>query len=365
MKKLSHLLMLAAAAAFIFTACEGPMGPEGPTGPIGPTGATGAVGPQGPQGEAGTAGCIICHDNSQNIVAKSLQYEHSTHAMNHNAAYGNRVFGTVFPAGDCAKCHVSQGFLEYQATGTIVNAPYDEPQQPNCYTCHEIHSTFTGDDWALTFADAHVLELDGTTFDKGSANQCANCHQARGVSPMPEVGGANVNITSDRWGTHHGPVANVLIGSGLYEVTGTVSYPTVAAHYNVADGCVGCHMATPYGDLGGGHTMNMKYDVHGSETLLTAGCTGCHTDPVTMTTALQTEVNAKLVTLQALLLDAGIYDDGNGRNKKGEFTADVAGAYLNWQTISEDRSKGVHNPSYVNALLDNSIEAVNAFLATK
>jgi hypothetical protein len=84
-----------------------------------------------------------------------------------------------------------------------------------------------------------------------------------------------------------------------------------------------------------------------------------------MTTALQTEVNAKLVTLQALLLDAGIYDDGNGRNKKGEFTADVAGAYLNWQTISEDRSKGVHNPSYVNALLDNSIEAVNAFLATK
>lgn len=359
MKKLSHLLMLAAAAAFIFTACEGPMGPEGPTGPVGPTGATGAVGPQGPQGEAGTAGCIICHDNSQSIVAKSLQYEHSGHGMYHNAAYTNR--------NGCTECHSSQGFLEFHSTGAT-SAPYAEVQQPNCYTCHDVHATFTEDDWALTYADAVTLLLDGSTFDKGSGNQCANCHQARAVNPMPVAGGADVTIGS-RYGTHHGPIANVLLGEGLYEIAGDASYPTMAAHYNVADGCVGCHMATPtYGDLAGGHTMTLKYDRHGTDTWLLAGCTGCHSDTEALATAcdnLQDDVEAKLGELESLLTDIGIYNPATGLNNTGTYTADVAGAFLNWQTLSEEGSYGIHNPAYVNALLDNTIAAMELVTPAK
>lgn len=38
----------------------------------------------------------------------------------------------------------------------------------------------------------------------------------------------------------------------------------------------------------------------------------------------------------------------------------LAQAFFNWIGLEEDRSLGVHNPSYVKALLKNSIEAVEA-----
>ncbi|MFN2128274.1 MAG: hypothetical protein ACK2TU_10490 [Anaerolineales bacterium] len=38
----------------------------------------------------------------------------------------------------------------------------------------------------------------------------------------------------------------------------------------------------------------------------------------------------------------------------------LAEAYYNWIGIEEDRSEGVHNPNYVEALLENSIEALEA-----
>lgn len=352
MKKLSHLLIVAAAAAFIFTACEGPMGPDGPIGPAGPTGATGATGSVGPKGDAGTAGCIICHDNSQSIVAKSHQYAYSGHAMNHNAAYTNR--------NGCTECHSSQGFLDFIATGATL-APYAEVQQPNCYTCHEIHSTFTDDDWTLTSADAHALQLDGANFDKGSGNQCANCHQARPISPMPVPGGADITIGA-RYGAHHGPVANVLIGSGLYKIAGAATYPTMAGHYTVPDGCVGCHMATPtYGDQAGGHTMTMKYDEHNNDKWLLAGCIMCHSDQNALATAcnnLQDNIKGKLDELETLLTTIGIYNPTTGLNNAGTYPADVAGAFINWQILSEEGSYGIHNPGYVKALLNNSIAAM-------
>ena len=37
-----------------------------------------------------------------------------------------------------------------------------------------------------------------------------------------------------------------------------------------------------------------------------------------------------------------------------------AQAFYNWIGLTEDRSLGVHNPRYVEALLSNSIEALSA-----
>ncbi len=357
MKNLIRIFSLLLLAGFVF-ACEGPMGPAGLDG------TDGVDGTNGTNGVDGTAKCSVCHNNSATIVSAQLQYEHSTHAMNDNAAYGNRPA----PANDCARCHVSQGFLDFMPDGafnTAFNATmqYQNPQQPNCYTCHSIHKNFDATDWNLTFAAAKPLLNGGATYDKGKSNLCANCHQARAVSPMPVVGGGDITLTSDRWGTHHGPTANVLSGKGLYDITGTTPIPTSNTHFTgAANGCVTCHMANAYGDLGGGHTMSMEYDVHGTETLNTEGCLTCHSaaEAKTYTTTLQTSIAAKLATLQGLLETKGIYDPANGRNKKATFTADVAGAYLMWQTLSEDRSLGVHNPKYVKAVLDNAIEKMSA-----
>jgi len=340
----------------IIVACEGPMGPAGEDG------LDGTNGTNGTNGVDGTAKCSTCHNNSAVIVAKQLQYENSTHAMNDNAAYANRVA----PANDCSKCHTSQGFLDFQEDGAFDVAfsstmQYEDPQQPNCYTCHETHKNFDATDWDLTYNGTHNLLLDNTAFNKGDANLCSKCHQARAVSPMPVVGGADVVLTSDRWGTHHGPVANMIKGSGLYAKPGSVAYPTSAAHYAM-DACVTCHMANAYGSLGGGHTMNMEYDVHGTATLNLEGCVSCHADLTALKlkiTTLQSDVSAKLATLEGLLITANIYNAATGLNKTGTFTADVTGAYLNYQSILEDRSLGVHNPAYIKALLDNSIQALS------
>jgi hypothetical protein len=39
-------------------------------------------------------------------------------------------------------------------------------------------------------------------------------------------------------------------------------------------------------------------------------------------------------------------------------TADEAGAMLNYQSVLEDKSMGVHNPPYIIALLTNTIESL-------
>ena len=368
MRKLSHLLLMIAAVAFVLVSCEGPMGPEGPEGPKGDKGDQGEQGIQGIQGDAGedaATTCTQCHDNSTSISLASFQYNMSGHAMAEITNYGNRTYGTVYPAGDCAQCHVSQGFKEFYETGTIVGAPYTNPQNTNCYTCHEIHETFTEDDWALTHAGSLAL-MQGGTFDKGDGNLCARCHQSRTVSPMPAVGGAGVNITSDTWGGHHSPNANVVAAGGLYEVAGTTFYPTVLAHY-AGNSCVTCHMAPANGNDAGGHTWSMEYDYHGTETFNFNACSTCHGDKTATLAAmdaLQTEIATKLETLRVLLDDdaINIYNPDNGRNFTGSFSDDVAGAYLNWQLILEDKSMGMHNPSYVRAVLDNTIAAMDAIV---
>ncbi len=362
MKKLSYLLLVLAAVMFAFASCEGPEGPAGATGPTGPQG---EVGPQGDIGEDGTTTCVQCHDNSTDISLASFQYEMSGHAMAEITNYGNRTYGTIYPAGNCAQCHVSQGFLEFFETGDVAGAPFVNPQNTNCYTCHEIHETFTAADYNLTYGGSFAL-MNGGTFDKGSGNLCAKCHQSIAVSPMPVVGGTGVDIGSNRWGGHHSPNANIVAADGLYEIAGSTAYPTSMAHY-AGDACVTCHMTPANGNDAGGHTWSMEYDYHGDETFNFNGCVACLADKtgqLTKMDVLMTEVEADLETLRVLLDDdaVNIYDPAIERNMTGTFTDDVAGAYLNWQLILEDKSMGMHNPAYVRAILANSIEAMDAIV---
>ncbi len=335
----------------VLYSCEGPAGKDGVNGQDGIDGAT------------GTAQCQVCHNKDQDMAIKVDQYNASFHANGENAAYANRT--------GCTKCHTSQGFVDFATTGTPA-ASYTNPLQQNCYTCHQVHKTYTTADWTLTTSTAVVLEhhtgTDATkyTYNKGNSNLCANCHQGRTLSPaLPAVGGADVNLANNRWGTHHGPMANVLIGNGGYEVTGSVSYST-NVHASITTGCVNCHMATPYGTMAGGHNLGMVFDQHGTELLNITGCSPCHANGTTAeqsalrlkVTNFQATTQTLLNTLEAKLITAGIYDAATGLNKLGTFSANVAGAYINYQTVKEDKSLGVHNPQYTKALLQNAIDAL-------
>jgi len=405
MKNLIKLFSLLTLAGFMLASCEGPIGPAGAAGA---NGADGADGADGQDGQDANESCTLCHKNDQDLTAKMAQWAVSTHATGGNAERNGY---------DCAPCHTSQGFLEVNAAGgfaqiglPLAAGTIANPNQQNCYTCHDIHSTYTDVDWALTKTAATVgsHSIDGvtpTTVDLGTANMCTGCHQGRALTmedenEVPQLVILDITdnvteITADsyRWGLHHGPQYNVVVGEGLYEF-GT-GYPAGENHLldanfgNLTNACVSCHMGEAYGVQAGGHTMNVGYEYHGSLLPnLPASCETCHVpdgglDLGDVLADVQIEMAGLLDQLRVALETAGVKkpdvaDDpltpkdetaiynyimytGSGATQVIlPQTEMMLAAFTNFQVLTEDRSLGFHNPAYTRAILTNTIAAVNA-----
>jgi hypothetical protein len=342
-KNLLQLLPLAVATLlFITVSCT----KEGPQGPPGEDGVDGAD---------GNATCGQCHDFSETIKAKMVQWEASLH----------RTGGTFERNGtSCAPCHVSKGFREVLETGLQATAEaISNPTPVNCYTCHNIHQTYESADWALASTAPVTHWQGGTVYDGGgNGNLCANCHQSRVTDPFPDAGnpGGNFEITSFRFGPHHGPQSNLLLGVGGYGVAARASHP----HFNADNGsCIGCHMAEPFGSQAGGHNMAVVYDYHGGDHLLVEGCLACHTDEDQLlenTEEFYAEIEADMAELWQMLVDAGVGDPDNATYAvTGTHTNAAAGAFYNFKYIEEDKSKGLHNPTYTRNMIDAAKSALS------
>jgi hypothetical protein len=334
--------------------CEGEDGTAGPIGPIGPQG------PAGPQGE-GTQNCVTCHGSSQLISAKQFQWEHSVHAIG-----GHYDRNTTA----CAGCHTSQGFLERIETDApfgATAATIEDPLPPNCYTCHQIHSTYTEADWAFTQEDPVTLWVGGQTLDFGKANLCISCHQSRNYTPAlpdPLAGGGTVNIQTTRYGPHYGPQGEMLPGINGYELAGPSVYEnsahTLLLANNTANACIVCHMGPAQAAASGGHTFRVITEGEDGN-INTAACISCHpvaADLTALTDDRQAQIEAKLYELEELLVARGLYNATTEQNVKGDFEGHEAGALFNYKFVKEDRSRGVHNFKYSMALLTNSIAAM-------
>jgi hypothetical protein len=358
MRRRVPVLATAAMLAFALAGCEGPTGPAGPAGTAGAAGPAGPAGPQGPAGPAGqdaNQNCTQCHVNDTRLFARELQYKNSVHYT------GGDFERSTAP---CAACHTHEGFIERIASGAQTAGPIDQPSPPNCRTCHQIHTTYTDADFAFTAtAPVDLWYAPGQSVDFGKGNLCAQCHQARPVDPLPAIGGADVAVTSTRYGTHHSPVAEVMGGVGLFDFSGNVAGGPFR-HGESDVGCPTCHMAMPFGAQAGGHTMAMTYDYHGSEEDNVAGCmsAGCHSAGSVVDFDKfgdQTEVQSRLDALATLLRAKGIMAAAPSTSSvAGTWPANVAAAFVNWQTINEDKSLGIHNPPYVLGILQASIDAM-------
>ena len=356
--------VLLAAAVFLLplvTACEGPQGVVGPTGTTGVAGPQGPTGPVGPAGQDTNENCTQCHADNVTLFAKQVQYEQSTHRLG-----GNFERATT----SCAVCHTHQGFLERLVTGATSTAEdVLDPAPINCRTCHQIHTTYTAADYALTASGPNDMIFNASQgpIDFGTiGNLCTQCHQARTLSPYPEIGGDSVTLTSTRYGWHHGPQGQILGGVGAFDVDdddipgGPSAHGLLTANPNT---CGTCHMGKAYGEQAGGHTWKMSYDYHGSDVNNIAGCVLCHT---TLTDfdyiGLQTMVEGLLDDLAVELRRVGVMQASPSHYaEKGTFPADVVAAFANWQMIEEDRSKGVHNPPYVEAILSGTIAKMKTY----
>jgi hypothetical protein len=327
------LLSLVAVAALLITSCEGPEGPAGDQGPQGPAGSDGADG-------QGIADCLQCHNESTDLKAKILQYENSMHFMGTSYARGS--------SSSCAPCHGHEGYVQWAEGGMESVTGHDYATKTACRTCHEIHTTYTYDDYALKNTGAYNLIGDHTgnmAVDMGKGNQCGKCHQtrARGYGLVVD-GSGEVEINSSHWGPHHGPQTNMLLGSGGFEVGG--EYDSGHPHNGggVADGCVSCHLGTEQN-----HTFAAAE----------SSCEGCHGADFAFD-GFQEGIYAKLMTLEEHLVNEGLlaveHEGEMGHPVSGQMTTNnKAGALFNYFLVYEDGSLGVHNPDYIEELLDNSI----------
>jgi hypothetical protein len=258
--------------------------------------------------------------------------------------------GEAFVRGtsaSCAGCHSGGAFSERIAAGLDVEEVEEgdhNPTRQDCRACYQIHTTYTGSDFALETTDAVALyAVEGVTFDGGSGNLCANCHQPRRVLPEPVDG--IISGISSHWGPHHGPQSAMLLGvAGGGDVAGEPS-----AHYKqVDDTCVTCHMGSD-----GSHLFEPEV----------AACAECHDGVEDFDiNGVQTEVQALLDELGDLLVAEGVLDVNapEGHPIVTEAPADVATALWNWLYVAhEDGSLGVHNATYTIDLLESSIALLN------
>jgi hypothetical protein len=379
------------AASFVIglafmTGCEGPEGPQGPAGADGADGVDGVDGTDGKDGVDGNVACLQCHSaETPQIILE--QFNQSVHAA------GEIAVDYAGARSSCAQCHSSEGFIEFARTGEVAEN-ISNPSAWQCKTCHSIHESFEQTDYALRLADPVEFLFDETVVaDLGNSNLCANCHQSRRAGPY-DMGGEEVDtddddvpdftvpdgefyISSTHYGPHHGAQSNVVYGAGFAEIEGSFTYPDAgsASHNDETYGrCTGCHMSE-YGNGAGGHTWNPGID----------GCNTaeCHNGNATDfdINNVQTETEGLLEELRDLLLAAGVIELGEEEFYElnpetgdielvvetdgyhpivGSHPVVLAEAFFNWVGLEEDRSLGVHNPAYVKALLENSIEAVEA-----
>ena len=121
----------------------------------------------------------------------------------------------------------------------------------------------------------------------------------------------------------------------------------------------------------GDHSFNPSVDA----------CNVCHATADFNYGGVQTDTQDDLDELRDLLVAGGVIEEGHEEIYEinqdtglielvvtvegyhpvvGEHAMVLAQAFFNWVGLAEDRSLGAHNPKYYNALIKNSIEAVEA-----
>lgn len=309
--------------------------------------------------------CAYCHkEGSHHNVP--LQWDESVHAAETHLYSGASRY-------TCTPCHNGQGFVEF-AKG--------EPQSAQvniaitCATCHDPHDATNLHQIRLTTA---TLQNGQTINNAGLGGLCLNCHRSR-VDAVPYVTNYLSNLSS-RFGPHHGPQGDMLVGTNAFTWGETLDQsPHFAA---VENACVGCHMyqnATPLNPETsvGGHTFSM---VNGLGEDNVEACADCHgnigtdfdqkkmyingsadLDKNGVAEGLQIEIEGLLHQLAMLLPPVGQPTVGT---IDSSYTLNMAGAQYNYVQIEEDRSMGMHNPRYTVGLLYLSIGKLGGIVSVE
>ncbi len=304
--------------------------------------------------------CATCHDPA-GPGSPYQQWSHSGHGGERAAGASYNRAGT-----SCVPCHTTEGFFEVNVLeGHQATAPYDTIHGVTCQVCHGLHGS-TGSHQLRIATDFNSSTVaGGTTYqsDGTVAKSCDVCHHLRPGTGQP---GSR---------PHESHQTDLLNGTVGYRFPGQ-SYPAANQHNQITDRCIGCHMATPNsanrGLLVGGHTLNMRYAVAEGDTLsLTEACARCHSGIGADFNYhnVQDQVRDLLGQIKSKLPlygpEAGARLMGQPRYSQQDVTAGLLTtvqlqAAYNWYVVGNDGSEGIHNPRLVLALLQTSLEALQA-----
>jgi predicted CXXCH cytochrome family protein len=276
---------------------------------------------------------------------------------------------------NCYKCHYTDGYIgavesglwfsqfEYPlfGTGTPEYIPEDTPNV-GCDVCHDPHD--------------QTNPLGLRTWNK-EGYPCQTCHVEKWQNATYTALGDLIENAYhwDDYSQYEGPYDNE---------TGTGN-----PHYQ-SKACVLCHMANDITDTDsfgvkkvGGHTMKMR-DVGadgdpdtGDDLLNIVVCQGCHSGLTTFDrNGVRTRIKNKLNNLGDLLKAnnheflppfqpgkcAKCHRGGTLPFINESSLQVFEKAYTNYKLVLHDRSFGIHNPGYIERLLDDSIaQAENAW----
>jgi len=303
--------------------------------------------------ESSAVACFECHgDHVTEILDAQLQYEESAHGTG-DTYNENRNNDSYYAS--CEACHTHEGFVA-SVDDDFVHDNTDFGRI-NCFTCHAPHSN---GDFGLRSEEAVTLEDGVTVYDKNSSNLCVACHHSRRDAVSYVEG---TDELSTHFGPHHGPQSDMLLGVNAWEFDG-YDFDDNSAHTNTtANGCLDCHMVDYlYGT--GGHAFFMANEEFEYEN--TKGCNveTCHNGDIDEfdVDGKMTEIDDMMDELQGLLISADLLvwndEDGAYEPPDGQpiTSADSAGAVYNYIFVREDRSHGIHNFDYAEALLEATIE---------
>jgi hypothetical protein len=302
--------------------------------------------------------CGQCHGAATHHV-KSAEWGNSMHAITTRDAAGSG-------RDACVGCHTGQGFVGKIAGATAVDTSYSAI---SCQTCHEPHGETTPS------ANAHIVRTlnavtlaDGTQVtNAGMGTLCMNCHQSRQNAAVYAAKTAG----SARFGPHHGPQGDMLVGTNGF--TYGKAIPSSAHGDVVEDTCVTCHMqavdaADPALTHVGGHTFKPSFAGNGTVPAkeLVGACQTCHGPDVTsfnfplmdyngdgIIEGAQTEVQHLLDQLAVMLPPAG--QAKSTLNIDSSWTQPQLEAAYNYLFVQGDGSLGIHNMAYTVGLLKASI----------
>ncbi len=354
-------------------------------------------------GSIGNTSCGFCHGTNASTYQSTT---HATENVNCETCHGPASTHNGDPekiskthwSGNCGRCH--EQFAQWQKSRhsdplAFGHGEISPALLPTCYKCHYTEGFIGAVESGENFSD-FKYPMIVTDVPKDTPNiSCDVCHDPHVQSVSNPAGirtGSEASLCGtchkEKWQNATYTATGGEIGNAYHwPETDYTQYQGAGNPHQMTKGCVTCHMAKDITDTDsygvrkvGAHSLRMRDigpdgDPDTADDLLNiAVCQTCHSGLTTFDrNGTKTSMKNKLDTLGNLLKVnnheylppfqpgkcATCHRGGSLPFINDTETKTLENAYLNYKLILHDRSFGVHNPGYIERLLDDSISALS------